>query len=722
MRSTRRDAIVILLVALACGLASALPPMRFVHGWSIDILTALRWELYGRRHVTAQIPAQAPAVVIAIDEETHDTPPFDHSPTPTWTPEIGRVLTAVLDGGAKVAGFDIVFANSIEQSEIPFGDDILGAKLRGFDRPFLRSLATGAAAGKVVLGEVLRAEGAFSPSAGQSIAVRRQQNIRPLNVYSDPDDVVRRVPLTFPGKEKPIPSMALELASRALATEPMFGEDGSVTLAGYSIPQAVRNTLTVNFDGGGGDILTYSLADLRACVERDDKEFFRREFADKVVIFGTLLDLEDRKITSKRFATGRERSGAPRCALSQPPPGTIHFPRSTIAGVYLHAAAVNNLIGRDSLRELGRGPVAIIAIGFALLAALAARRLAPLTAAVVWVGMALTWTAVATLVFAKSLVLPLSEPFAASIAALVLIIAWRLVVTDRGQRLLRNSFALYLAPQVIDQMLASNRLPALGGETRNVTIFFSDLAGFSAISEQMTPTELVAFMNEYLSAMTDIIESQGGYVEKYIGDSIVAVFGAPVDDADHARHAASAALLCRDRLVELNRTSPAFHGLTVTHRMGLNTGEALVGNIGSRRRFNYSVMSDAVNVASRLEGANKYYGTTIIASETTAAATGAAFTWRELDATRVKGRTAPVKIYELVAEAGRETLEQREAAATYALGLSHWRARDFDAAVTCFSRVAEVDKPSALFLKRSQEFAKQSPDAGWEPVSALEGK
>ena len=116
--------------------------------------------------------------------------------------------------------------------------------------------------------------------------------------------------------------------------------------------------------------------------------------------------------------------------------------------------------------------------------------------------------------------------------------AYRLVVTDRGQRLLRQSFALYLAPQVIDKMLASNKLPALGGETRDVTVFFSDLAGFSSIAEQMTPTELVAFMNEYLSAMTDIIESKGGYVDKYIGDSIVAVFGAPVDDADHARHAA----------------------------------------------------------------------------------------------------------------------------------------------------------------------------------------
>ncbi|MGH6740720.1 MAG: adenylate/guanylate cyclase domain-containing protein, partial [Bradyrhizobium sp.] len=282
--------------------------------------------------------------------------------------------------------------------------------------------------------------------------------------------------------------------------------------------------------------------------------------------------------------------------------------------------------------------------------------------------------------------------------------------------------ALYLAPQVIDQMLHSNKLPALGGETRDVTVFFSDLAGFSSIAERMTPTELVEFMNEYLSAMTDIIESQGGYVEKYIADSVVAVFGAPVDDADHARHAAQAALLCRAGLNELNESSAAFRGFKVAHRMGLNSGEALVGNIGSRRRFNYSVMSDAVNVASRLEGANKYYGTTIIASETTVAATGATFTWRELDATRVKGRNTPVKIYELLAEAGGETSEQREAASAYAQGLAHWRAREFEAAAASFSRVAEFDPPSALFLRRSRELAKQPPDAGWEAVSALESK
>jgi class 3 adenylate cyclase len=718
MSLVRRDAIAIVLVALLSGLATAAPPFRLVHGWSIDVLTTLRWQMFGARRDAATVPV----AVIAIDEETHQTPPFDHSPTSTWTTEIGRVLSAVLDGGAKVAGFDVVMSTSIEQSEIPFGDDILGAKLRGFDRPFLRALATGAAGGKIVLGEVLRDDGAIGPAAGQRIAVHQQQNIRPLNVRTDPDDIIRRVPLSFAGKEGPIPSMALELASRAQQAMPVFSVDGSVELAGYHIPSAVKNTLTLNFDGGAADIRTYSLADLRACVEREDKDFFRRQFDGKIVIFGTVLESDDRKLTSKRYVTGVERANAPRCALPQAPAGGRRFLRNTIAGVYIQAIAVSNLLAHDALVELGRVPTLLIAFGFALLTAVAARWLPPALAVLAYLGMMTIWTLGAAPIFAKTLVLPLSEPYAAGLAALIMMTAYRLVVTDRGQRLLRKSFALYLAPQVIDQMLHSNKLPALGGETRNVTVFFSDLEGFSSIAEQMTPTELVEFMNEYLSAMTDVIESEGGYVEKYIGDSIVAVFGAPVDDADHARHAAQAALRCRARLKELNRSSAAFHGLTVAHRMGLNSGDALVGNIGSRRRFNYSVMSDAVNVASRLEGANKYYGTGIIASETTVAATGAAFAWRELDATRVKGRSAPVKIYELLADAGQQTPQQREAASAYSEGLAHWRKREFDAAVTCFSRAAEFDRPSALFLQRAREFAKHPPDATWEPVSALDSK
>jgi adenylate cyclase len=716
MRSViRRDAVVIILVALACGVASGFPPFSLIHGWSIDALTALRWEAFGAR----RDPASAPVAVIAIDEETYETPPFKGSPTPTWTTEVGRVLNAVIDGGAKVVGFDIVFSTSIEQSEIPFGDDLLGARMRGFDRDFLRSLARGSSAGKVVLGETLRGD---RPSPGQRIAVGQQRNIRALNIYSDPDEVVRRVPLTFQGDGKKIPSMALELASRALNAEPMWGEDGSVTLAGYRIPSAVPNTLTLNFEGGANDVETFSFADLRTCVERNNTDFFNREFAGKIVIFGTLLDSEDRKLTSKRFATGLDGSRAPRCVLPPAPPTAGQFKRSSIAGVYIHATAVHNLMTRDAVVELGRLPTTIVAIAFAALAALAARMLTPGAAAAVYLGMVAIWTCCATLVFTRSLALPLSEPSLAGIASMAAIVAYRLVVTDKEERLLRKSFALYLAPQVIDKMLASNKLPVLGGETRDVTVFFSDLAGFSSISEKMTPAELVTFMNEYLSAMTDIIESKGGYIDKYIGDSIVAMFGAPADDSDHASNAAHAALGCRARLDQLNQSSAAFQGYKVAHRMGLNSGEALVGNIGSRRRFNYSVMSDAVNVASRLEGANKYYGTTIAASEMTVALTGSTFAWRELDAIRVQGRSAPVKIYELLAEAGQETPQQAASAATYAQGLAHWRIREFEAAARCFERVADVDKPSALFLSRASAFANHPPGPDWVPVSTLDGK
>jgi adenylate cyclase len=233
MASVRRDAVAVVVAALACGLVTAFPPFSFVHGWSIDALTALRWEVFGARFD----PAATPVAVIAIDEETYQTPPFKGSPTLTWTTEIGRVLNAVIDGGARVVGFDIVFPTSIELSEIPFGDDLLGARMRGFDRPLLRALATGSAAGKVVLGETLRGD---RPSAGQRIAVGQQRNIRALNIITDPDDVVRRIPLTFESDGKKIPSMALELAARALKSEPVLSEDGSVTLAGYRIPARCR--------------------------------------------------------------------------------------------------------------------------------------------------------------------------------------------------------------------------------------------------------------------------------------------------------------------------------------------------------------------------------------------------------------------------------------------------------------------------------------------------
>jgi adenylate cyclase len=712
-----RDLIAVAIIALVCGAAAVSPVFDIARGLSIDILTALRWKMLGR----GQDPASSPAVVVAIDEESYQTPPFKGSPTLTWTGEIGRVLGAIQQGGAKVVGFDVVFPTSIEQSEIPFGDGVLGEKVRGFDRDFLRALAAGSSAGKVVLGEVLRGDQPIRPSPGQRIAVRQQQNLRPLNVYTDSDDVVRRLPLTFSVDGTRVPSMAVELASRALDAKPEFGRDGTVTLAGYRIPSQVPDTMTLNFEGGADDVPTFSFADLRFCATKNDSEYFRRWFEGKVVIFGTVLDAEDRRLTSKRFTTGIEGLRASRCALEDKPI-TGSFRRSTIAGVYIHATAVNNLIARNAVVELGRLPIFLIAALVAVFAATFALILLPTSAILAYLAAIVLYAIGATLMFNHSFALPLSEPFIAGVAALAAMVGYRFIVADKDRRLLQKSFALYLAPHVINRMLTSNKLPELGGETRNVTVFFSDIEGFSLLAEKMSPDALMSLMNEYLSAMTDIIESYGGYVDKYIGDSIVAVFGAPADDRDHAANAARAALDCCERLAELNRDSIAFHGYKLAQRIGINSGDALVGNFGSRRRFNYSVMSDAVNLASRLEGANKFYGTTIIASETTVAVAGETFAWRELDTIRVKGRTQALKIYELLALSKQLAPSRQAFIANYANGLAHWRTGEFDLASSYFERSAEVDRPSSIFLERAREFAKKVPGPEWDPVRTLQEK
>ena len=707
---------VVAAIALVCAAASVSPAARPIRGLSLDILTALRWEVFGRSHD----PAASPAVVVAIDEESLRTAPFKGAPMLTWTGEIGRVLSATLEGGAKVAGFDILIPTSLELSEIPFGEGTLGDKVRGFDRDFLRALAGAATNGKVVLGELLHGNQPVRPSPGQLIAVRHQ-HIRPLNVHSDSDDIVRRLPLSFPVNGAKVPSMAVELAARALGAVPEFDDRGRLTLAGYQVPGRVPNTMTLNFEGGADDIPTFSFADLRACAVKNDKEYFRRWFSGKVVIFGTVLAIEDRRFTSKRFATGIEGARIQRCTADSTPI-TADRRTSMIAGVYIHATAVNNLIAHNAMSEPGPLPRFLISALFAALAATAAWRLIPLNAALTWIGMVAAGIAGAMIAFNHALALPIAEPFLASLFALAATIGFRFVVADKDRRLLQKSFALYLAPHVINRMLSSNKLPELGGETRNVTVFFSDIEGFSLIAEKMSPDNLMELMNEYLSAMTDVIERHGGYVDKYIGDSIVAVFGAPADDPDHAANAARAALDCCTQLAELNASSAAFQEFKLAQRIGINSGEALVGNFGSRRRFNYSVMSDAVNLASRLEGANKFYGTTVIASETTVALTGEAFAWRELDAIRVKGRTQALKIYQLLALSAGLTSSQETSIANYADGLAQWRAREFDRAAQYFSRSADIDRAAALFATLDREVDLNPPGEDWDPIRTLQEK
>ena len=714
-----RDAVAAAVAALIAGTAVVLPPLEILQGLSIDILTALRWHAFGSQNLSSI----SPVVVVAMDEETYRTPPFQGTPSIAWTRELGRVLTAILDGGAKVVGLDIVYPIAIEQSELPFGDETLGARLRGFDRDFLRALALAARDGKIVLGEIQhREQQPILPSPGQRAAVGYQRNIRLLNVYTDADEVVRRIPLTFLVDGAPAPSMAVELAARALGATPQFTSDGSLMLAGHRVTGKIPNTMTLNFAADAGDIPTFSFADIAICAAKGNSEFFRREFSDKVVVIGTSVDGEDRKMTSKRFATAAPHAvQGGRCALPISPQ-FASVASHLIPGVYVQATAIKNLIYGDALSEPDRNAVLAIAVLFAGLVAIFTLLLGPTGAFITYVGGLFVWSAIATFAFNHAVVLPLIEPAIAGLIAFVGTVGYRFVAVDKDKRLLRRSFALYLSPTVIDKMLASNRPPVLGGETRNVTSFFSDIAGFSTFAENIAPSELVNLMNEYLSAMTDIIEAHGGFVDRYSGDGIAAVFGAPVDDEEHAANAVHAALQCRRRLAELNATIFALGSLKLGHRIGLNSGAALVGNIGSRRRFNYTVMGDVVNLASRLEGANKYFGISTIASEATVAATRSKFIWRELDTIRVQGRSQTVKIFEPLAVAGEATREQLAYAASYAQGLDRWRSRDFKGAVTCFSHFADADPPSSAFLARAERHLAQPPGPDWAPVYVLEGK
>ena len=236
----------------------------------------------------------------------------------------------------------------------------------------------------------------------------------------------------------------------------------------------------------------------------------------------------------------------------------------------------------------------------------------------------------------------------------------------------------------------------------------------------MTPDELVTLMNEYLSAMTDIIESHGGYVDKYIGDSIVAIFGAPVDDPDHAGNAVRAAL----NAAPARGAQPGLRRLRrhASHRIGLNSGDAVVGNIGSRPAV--QLHRDERRREPRLPARRRQqiFRLAIIASETTVRWTADSFAWRELDAIRVKGRMQPLKIFELLAAAAELSDQQKAAVAYYAEGLAHWRAGEFVAAAACFDRSAKTDRPASIFSDHARQLAASPPDGEWNSIRSLESK
>ncbi len=296
--------------------------------------------------------------------------------------------------------------------------------------------------------------------------------------------------------------------------------------------------------------------------------------------------------------------------------------------------------------------------------------------------------------------------------------AWRNLVVEKKGRQLKKAFSNYVSPDLVKEIEKNPDKLVLGGEQREISILFSDIRGFTTVSESLTPPDLVKLLNEYLSPMTRIVLEERGTLDKFIGDAVMAIFNAPLDVPEHATHACHAAVRMLEELKVLNETFQSRGMHTIDIGVGINTGPAVVGNMGADIRFDYTAIGDSVNLASRLEGLNKYYGSHILVSEDTRIqVTDGSFTFREVDRVRVKGKHLPIVMYELMV-GNLQILPQFEE------GLEKYRAQQFAEAARIFSALVEQysDGPSRLYCDRCHEYIETPPPADWDGVYTAKSK
>jgi adenylate cyclase len=528
-----------------------------------------------------------------------------------------------------------------------------------------------------------------------------------LNWFPEHDQVVRKVPMLVRLGNDLAPSLATEAirlkagagtiavrSSTASGETPFVGETGitSLRIGTYIVPTDHAGQMWLSFTPHDAHRFRSAVDVLEGRVSRDD-------IANRIVLIGTsapgLFDMRATPLDS------------------------------VVAGVEVQAQAIEQILAGNMLRrpDLSSGLEVAFTILAGLLLAILVRRSGPILGAIAGAAslvavLAAAWWARAS---AGSLLDP-SFPFLTLTGLYIFCTGFFYFHTTRERNLVRRAFSHYMAPSIVEELARHPDKLRLGGERRTVTLYRSDLAGFSKLAEDIEPQELVALMNEYLTAMTDIVMAYEGFIDKYIGDAIDGVFGAPADDAQHALHAVKAALAARTRLGELNAAARALGSRTLHQRIGLHSGVGIVGNIGSKRRFNYTVIGDNANLATRIEGANKLYGTAILASEATVQLAGPEIAWREIDTIRVVGRTGNVRIFEPMGLAGQISQESAAILKVYAEGLRCWRTRDFAGACRNFEKISQRDPPAQHFLERCRPLVDRPPPSDWSPIHVLDRK
>ena len=392
-------------------------------------------------------------------------------------------------------------------------------------------------------------------------------------------------------------------------------------------------------------------------------------------------------------------------------------------GVEAHANALQNMIDGSYMRPLKSVWAVLILIVVALVAsAMTFWRGAKWGAIAGAVALGVAWIAALRAFEAPHFIeVPMIAPALALVLSFMASAAYVSIVEGQEKRMIRGAFSKYVPPGVVDELVADPSKLRLGGEKRTISMLFSDVQGFTSMSEVLPPETLLAVLNEYLDEMSDIVFNEGGTLDKYIGDAVMALYGAPTALPDHAVHACRTALLMQRRLGQLNEKwrSEGREWGDLFIRIGVNTGSPVVGNIGGERRFDYTALGDSVNLAARLEPACKNYGVRIMIAAETRKLAGDAIIVRELDFLAVYGKAEPVAVYELIALAGEDLGDDAELYELYDKGLAAHRNRDFELAIQYWNAALEIkpdDGPSLLYKERSEEYLHSPPPADWDFV------
>ncbi len=692
--------------------------------------------------------APGPAVVVAaIDEKSLAA----EGRWPWPRSRIAALVDTLSRDGAKVIGFDVLFSESEDDGRLALigeleraldTDKIAGARLRGIlrkgrataDQDQLLADALERSVAPVVLGYFfhMSEQGvgfridapdierrldaiagskyplvyqhpqaksspfikAYAPQANLPIFTDKAASSGYFSVASDRDGVVRWMPLVIQGGEDFFPPLALLSVWHYLGKPQLAVRAGPYGIEGVQIGERLIPTdeagrLFINYRGEGQTFPTFSISDILA------GKLPVGSFKDKIVVVGaTAIGIGDIRTT---------------------PFGPV-FP-----GPEVHANAIDNLLAGDFIERPRWSRVfdLLVIVALGLLMGLVLPRTSALFGLVFTGALFVAFVLGAHGLFVTQHIgVNMVYPVFVMGATYTVLTLYRFLIEERERRRIKGAFQYYVAPDVVDIMLKDPAGVRLGGEEKILTALLSDMEGFTNFSENHTPNEVIAVLSEYYARMTEEVFAVQGTLVEYVGDEMFALFGAPMTQADHATRACMSALAMRARRELLSDEWEKVGRPRIKARTGINSGNMLVGNIGSKYRFHYGAMGDAVNLASRLEGLNKIYGTQIIISGTTAELVAGAFRLRELDLVRVKGRAQALRIYELIGEADMPLADEHQQLLTlYEAGLVAYRQRGWDEALERFRQCLLIfpdDRPSLLLQTRCQTYRDKPPRPDWD--------